>query len=148
MWKVILVVICVPYLACQLGMNVNQPLVKKNINSIPIEAVDTETMGKKSGSTHFSVQSGEMFLDYENFDSSEFAITKFETEKKKTKRLIEEDNLVDNSGSIVGKLAIVESGSKEPNYNYCLYLARRNKFTSVCAETQMAINEFRELYEF
>jgi hypothetical protein len=123
------------------------PTLKKSVDSILIEWVDTETNGKVAGGTHFSLGEGQLFLDYEYFDGPHTAESRVDELGLKAKRILEESKLTASDGGNIGKLLVLESDSKHSNLEYCLLWANRSKFTRVCSESIHAIEEFRIIYE-
>ena len=120
---------------------------KKTVDSIPMESVDAETSGRKSGGTHFSLNEERLFLDYEYLDDDRTAQTKIDESGSKGKRILEQANMIGTDGRSIGKLIVVESDSKHPNVRFCLLWTNKNKFTQVCSESTRAIEDFRSTYE-
>jgi len=120
---------------------------KKSIHSIPIEYVDAETNGKKSGGTHFTLSSDQLFLDYENFDDEAGASAKLNKARSNAKQFIEEGNVQGDGGVIAGKYSVTENRSRYENDRFCLTWTRVNRYAQVCSASTQAIEEFRTVYD-
>jgi hypothetical protein len=122
--------------------------VKKSIDSISMESVDAETGGKKGGGTHFSITSGELFLDYTYLSNEAEAKAEVDGSRLGTERVIEEGDIREADGMAVGKFSLAENTSAtHENNRFCLRWSRVNRFSEVCSTSRQAIEEFRTIYE-
>ena len=112
-----------------------------------MESVDAETGGKRGGGTHFTLSSGELFLDYQYFSGAAEATRRIDEETDSAKELIERGDVPGIAGGIVGKFVIAETGSAYPNNKVCLRWSNTNRYARVCSESTPALDEFRTIYE-
>lgn len=128
--------------ACQTG-----PVSKRSISSIPMEAVDVETNGRRGGDTHFHIGPGEVFLSYETMDSPLRAAQKVGENRSKAVRVIEVGE-VQGSGDVSrDSYLLVENESRHENTRFCLYWSKADRYHSVCSASIQPIEHFRALYE-
>lgn len=76
---------------------------------VPIEMVDVETQGEKSGDTHFPSFSTdtELFFSYNRFESEETALNHLKETEKRAWRIIRNDEIKDSSGNKIGEKTII-----------------------------------------
>lgn len=108
---------------------------------VPIESVDAETNGKKSGDTHFSSYStdAENSYSYSLFESPEKAIEGLNRVEKNSLRVLRKGELKDNNGNKVGEKIIISTWK-----DYQLYWTKGAMYHSVISESLSDIEEIEK----
>lgn len=109
---------------------------------IPIETVDAQTNGKKSGSTHFcsSLADIEVFYSYENLQSNEEAAQYFVNQKKGFTAIIRKRELKNQTNDKVGeKILSYSEGNR-----YVLKWVSNTRFNLISSDSLTAIEEIEK----
>ena len=108
---------------------------------MPIETVDAETSGKKSGDTHFSSLSSdeEVFYTYENFATNEKALEGLKRNEKQSFRVLRNGDLKDNNGKKIGEKLFISTRE-----DYKLIWTNENRFNSVSSKSLSAVEEIEK----
>jgi hypothetical protein len=139
--------ICLFISACNFSTVSKQSNSTKDIESIPIESVDADTNGRRSGNTHFYLNSGELFLSYEYFDSDEIADSKYLEKKNADGQVLSTEPIFDKNEKRIGEKMLAVFVSKENDMRFCLFWIKGNKLTKVSAASLEAIKEFERTYK-
>lgn len=145
-FKLLFSIFLIFFLGCQVTQN-NQTQKKsyqcKDYKlDMPIESVDAETNGKKSGDTHFYSHSSdeEVFYSYENFANREEAQNYFDKKTKQFMFLLRRNKLIDKNDKEIGEKILFRHESD----NYCLYWTNGHRFNSVSSKSLSAIEEIEK----
>lgn len=109
--------------------------------NVPIESVDAETNGKKSGDTHFHSASSdeEVFYSYENFANKEEVIEGLKRNEKQSFRVLRKSELKDSSGNKIGEKLFISTWE-----DYKLIWTNENIFNSVSSKSLSAVEEIEK----
>jgi hypothetical protein len=133
-------------MACNSPATSRESSQRRDVESIPIESVDVETNGKRFGDTHFTLNSGELFLRYEYFDSNETANSKLLKKKETAGELLKIESVFDKNGQKIGEKILAVFLSEDKKKQFCLFWTKGNKLTEIKTESIEAVKEFEQTY--
>lgn len=109
--------------------------------SLPIEIVDLETNGKKSGSTHFHSSSteSEVFYSYERFETDERAANQLKENQKPARRVLRNSEIKDSNGNQIGEKIVMATAD-----GYVLLWTKEKMLNSLSSEFLAAIEEIEK----
>jgi len=144
-FKLVFLIPLIFYCGCQSTQN-NQTQEKSyqckdyKLN-VPIETVDAETNGKKSGDTHFHSHSSkeEVFYFYENFATNEEAIEGLKRNERNSFRILRKGDLKDNNSNKIGEKLFISTWE-----DYKLIWINENRLNSVSSKSSSAIEEIEK----